>query len=240
MSALYPNPHPPGCFWHQAAEKFGSPNIKWCEETLCQVVSEPANTWSNLAYIVFAGAVFFFARQNRSRAIRWIPWAFLLMGAGSFYYHMSNFYISQILDFVGMYLLIHWLLALNLIRAKLFAGKGAVIFYAAFILANSLLLHWMYLIQYRFQLLIAAVGLLLFVTEFWARKQGSIPRKKIYFVLAIALVLFAQTFSFMDLTRIVCDPTNHFFQGHALWHVLSALGLFFAFKHFAQFERELP
>ena len=33
---------------------FGAPDIKYCEETLCQIISEPSNTWSNLA-LVFAG-----------------------------------------------------------------------------------------------------------------------------------------------------------------------------------------
>ncbi|MEX0799435.1 MAG: ceramidase domain-containing protein [Bacteriovoracaceae bacterium] len=240
MDSLYPNPHPPGCFWHGAAEKFGAPNLKWCEETLCQVVSEPANTWSNIAFFIFAGIIFYFVKDKKSKSLKWIPWAFLLMAAGSFFYHTSNFYISQVLDFFGMYLLIHWLLALNLIRAKIFDHKKAVVFYASFIVANSVILHLMYLGQYRFQMLIAIAGALIFVSEFWARKKGSIPPNKKYFIGAILSVVVAQIFSLLDLTRVICDPTNHFFQGHALWHILSGLGLLLAYKHYEQFDGKLP
>ena len=38
------NPHGVGCPWHSITETWGAPNVKWCEETLCQWISEPANT----------------------------------------------------------------------------------------------------------------------------------------------------------------------------------------------------
>lgn len=240
MLSGYTNPHPPGCFWHEAAEKFGASNIKWCEQTLCNVISEPANTWSNLALLAFGLLIYKMAKSSRSSALKWIPFAFLFMAAASFFYHASNFYISQVFDFLGIYLLIHWLLALNLIRARIFKTKGALIFYAAFIVMNSLALHLMYLFHYKFQVLVAFAGVLIFVTEFWARKKGSTPSQTIWFKLSAGTIIIAQSFSLVDLTRVMCEPSNHLVQGHAIWHILSGLSLFFYFKHIRQFDSELP
>lgn len=240
MIENYLNPHPPGCYWHQAAETFGAPNLKWCEQTLCHAISEPSNTWSNLAYIAIAIIIFISTRKTRSMSLRWVPFAFLLMGVGSFFYHASNFYISQIFDFVGMYFLVHWFIAINLMRAKLMGPRRATIFYINFIIVNILALHIMYLLNLKFQVLIAIAGLLVVATEWAARKKNSIPKEQKWLVIGVILIVSGEVFSLLDLSRTWCDPTNHIVQGHAIWHVLSAIGLFFAYKHFEQFEAELP
>src|SRR5205823_851454 len=52
------NPFGPGCPWWDLHERFGEPNVKWCEERLCAMANEPANTWSNLGYLVVGAAIF--------------------------------------------------------------------------------------------------------------------------------------------------------------------------------------
>ena len=42
------------------------------------------------------------------------------------------------------------------------------------------------------------------------------------FFLALALLAVAAAASLADLTRAWCDPQNHWLQGHAVWHVLTA------------------
>jgi hypothetical protein len=44
-------------------------------------------------------------------------------------------------------------------------------------------------------------------------------------LLSFALTALAFTVWMLDYKRIVCDPANHFFQAHALWHVLTALAV---------------
>ena len=65
MLQVYPNPHPPNCPWHSSADLLGAPNIKWCEATLCGWISEPANTWSNLLYLVSALALYLACQHYR-------------------------------------------------------------------------------------------------------------------------------------------------------------------------------
>lgn len=42
----------------------------------------------------------------------------------------------------------------------------------------------------------------------------------------------AQAASLLDLARVSCDPGNHFFQGHAVWHLGSALALYLVCQHY--------
>ena len=235
MKELLPNPHALGCFWHDAAVKYGAPNIKWCEETLCHLISEPANTFSNIAYFI-ATIVLLYWTKNLSKEHKFAPIAMLLMGAGSFYYHMSNNYLSQIIDFIGMYIFIFWLLTLNLRRLNLFQFKGSIAFYLSFIVLNTVGLHIMYLNRIPFQILVALAGVLIVGTEFMIYKKSQEKYQYKFLGIGVALIIIAESFSILDATRAMCDPQNHIVQGHAIWHVLSAIGLTIAYKHWKQFK----
>ena len=102
---IYPNPHAPSCPWYPITEKVGAPNLKWCEETLCQWVSEPANTWSNLGYMIVAVIVMYLANRNHQNSkLKQLGPIIFFMGAMSFFYHQSNFYFSQIFSLSNIYI----------------------------------------------------------------------------------------------------------------------------------------
>ena len=46
-----------GCPWHDAQQTYGAPNINWCEPSTCGLISEPANSWSNLGFFIIAIAL---------------------------------------------------------------------------------------------------------------------------------------------------------------------------------------
>ena len=68
--SAYPQLTNPACPWTPMRELGGLPNVKWCEDTLCSWVSEPANTWSNLAFLVTAAVLFQATRKETSRTER--------------------------------------------------------------------------------------------------------------------------------------------------------------------------
>ncbi len=225
----YPNPHPPGCFWHDVTEKTGAPNIKWCEETLCSVISEPANTWSNLSYILIALWMIYLTRGS-SKNLRLYPVMILLMGLGSFFYHASNFYPSQIIDFVGMFLFTGWCLGVNLIRLKKLKATSLLAFVLLYSLALTVIMHVMYVSMIKFQLLVLVAGLLISATEFIS-KAGS--RK--WFITSLGLLIIAFSFSISDGSRFWCDPTNHIvMQGHAIWHLIAGLAMGTIYLHYRE------
>jgi hypothetical protein len=230
----YQNPHGPTCPWHQITEKVGAPNIKWCEETLCQWISEPANTWSNLSYIIFGLVLFGLSlRKNHPWQLKIYGPIIVIVGLASFYYHLSNFYISQILDFVGMFFFVAWAIGMNLYRLHRLKLKNLLWFITAYSVVFTVLLHLMYRNEMKFQILIIISAIIIVLTEFSDRRP-AISRK--WFFIALSGLATAFIFTFVDHNRIWCEPTNHgwFSQGHALWHWFSGLGMFFVYFHYAQ------
>lgn len=226
---MYPNPHPDLCPWHEAAVAVGAPNIKWCEATLCGWISEPANTWSNLAYLVLGAVIAWQNRRMPHYELRWMGPAMLLMGGFSLVYHASNNYLTQVFDFLGMYLLVFWMLVINLRRLGWFARERQKAVFVALCVAGTLLVHLMYLAELKFQLIIAAATLAIMISEVMARRYRRVRLGN--FLTGLVLLCVAQAASLADLTRVYCEPGS-WLQGHAVWHVLSAVALYFACRHY--------
>lgn len=231
----YQNPHGPSCPWYSITEAQGAPNIKWCEETLCQWVSEPANTWSNLGYLFVGIIVTWIAYKNRHNfQLKQFGPIIFFMGAMSFFYHQSNFYGSQILDFVGMFFFVGWAKGMNLIRLGKLKKNHLIGFNVLVAVIYTIVMHIMYITGIKFQMLVLISGFLILGTEIAAQKKH---RTDIYwFVASIIILIVAFGFSISDGQRIWCDPTQHgwFSQGHALWHWTAAIAMFTIYKHYSQ------
>ena len=50
-------------------------------------------------------------------------------------------------------------------------------------------------------------------------------------LLSLVLAFIAWT---LDFRRIICDPSNHILQGHAIWHVLSSICFLFLYEFYKQ------
>jgi hypothetical protein len=53
-----------------------------------------------------------------------------------------------------------------------------------------------------------------------------------WFWAALALLSAGAVCSALDVTRVWCDPTHAWLQGHAAWHVLSAASLYALFRFY--------
>lgn len=231
---FYPNPHAPSCPWHHAAEVVGAPNVKWCEVTLCSWVSEPANAWSSMAYILVGLSFLYIYRNHPAPLLRTLAKMNLLIGLFSFIYHASNLYLSQIFDFVGIFLELLMLIGINLARLRLLSYKTIMRFTLVGTILLVALLHFLYLQHLSFQFIVLVLAVLLFGSELYLFSQRKSAQQMHYFAAAISLCMVAISFSLLDVTRIFCDPHNHFLQGHALWHVLASLMFIGIFKHYEQ------
>jgi hypothetical protein len=227
----------PGCPWHALAA-YGPANIKWCEQRLCAWVNEPANAWSNLAFVVVALAVVSLGRRHAATGLlRWFAPLVAVMGACSFVYHASNVWLTQVLDFLGMYMFCCLLLALNVGRLGWLSARALPRVYASTVVAltavTAVIVRYGAPIQaIVFVLIVATV-----VTEGLCRRRAAERYALGGFFAALALMTAAIVCSALDATRVWCDPDDHLVQGHAMWHVLSALSLLPAFVHYRQFAR---
>lgn len=82
------------------------PNIKWCEEILISLIAAPANTWSNLAYIISGVYNFLLVRNERGRLIKLFGPVIIFLGCASFIYHAFYTLFFQFFDLVGMLMFI--------------------------------------------------------------------------------------------------------------------------------------
>jgi hypothetical protein len=83
---------------------------------------------------------------------------------------------------------------------------------------------------------VAACIALALVQEAVLRRRAPGTRYAPWYPLGLVLLGAAALASALDVTRVACDPTNHWLQGHALWHVLTALALL----AFYRFYETLP
>jgi hypothetical protein len=214
------------------------PNVDWCEMQRCSWVVEPANTWSNLAYLAVGLVLYAAARHSPSPHLRFFAPAAVGVGLASGIYHASYSFALQILDFLGMYVFCYLLLTLNLRRAGLLGSRDWWRRFWQLVAATTLLTVLLDFLEVPIQLLVFVLVLAIVGSEVWLRSRdrsagfGS-------FVLAMALIAAAGVFSLLDVTRTWCLPSHAYLQGHAIWHVLSAFGLLASYFHYRQFEEKL-
>lgn len=228
--ALYDNSKremtiPEGCPWHDAQQTLGAPNVNWCEATSCSYINEPANTWSNLGFLI---AALLILRLFKRSDLRFFGWVVFVMGLFSAVYHATNNYGTQHLDFLGMSLMISSVLA---IRLKNSVRAGVSFLFSIFLVLNLLALALLDLFDLPLQFLlllnalpIVAVDLFLGFKKRQLGRYGS-------FLTALGLLVAAQVFAQIDLKRIYCQPDNLILHGHVAWHLLCAIAMVFIARH---------
>ena len=229
MSRLLAPPLPPGCPWRG----FTPPNLDWCERELCGWITNPANAWSNLLYVALGALMWREARRRRAPSLALFGPASVAVGVFSFAYHASYTWLLQFFDFVGMFLFCFAVLAPNAVRMGWIDGRREAPFYLGGVAAASALVPPLFEAGIPIQglvllLVLAAVG-----QELWLRRRdGPRPAHRFWWA-ALALLAAAAVGSALDLSRVWCDPDDHWLQGHALWHLLSAASLYALFRFYA-------
>lgn len=230
----------PECPWVPLRQWGGLPNVKWCEETLCSVVAEPANTWSNLGFLVVAAALYWVVRKDDSRTVRfWAPATFWV-GITSLVYHATVTFVTQVFDFWGMYFFFALVLLLNLVRMGSLAKERLFVTLWVSIFALTALTVVVAKVGLPVQGIIGVLLLGTLVTEFLASKRATSPVVHKYLFLSLGLIGVAGAFSASDASRAWCDRSSHVFQGHAIWHMICAAGIAAAFVHYKQFRAAFP
>jgi len=232
-------PLDPGCPWSDITNAW-LPNIKWCEAQLCGVVVEPANTWSNLAYVLIGIALWWRGRARGDRLQATFGRAEVTVGVFSFLFHMSYSGVLQILDFAAMFVFAGLTLSLNLVRLGWVTPERRVRLYLAGVVLLTGLVVALRLASFPIQWVTPIVILATVASEL-ALGLRTRPRPRYtWFFASLVTLVGAGVVSALDAARVLCDPHDHVLQGHAAWHVLSACSLACAWRFYAQFHGLLP
>lgn len=205
----------------------------WCEEQLCSWIREPANTFSNSAYIIVGILILMNARKLNYPHLKMLGWFSILLGFMSGFYHATSSFFGEVLDYSSMFLISAYVLVANLSRLFTWNPKKMAIY--AFSLFTVSVVG---LVQFR---TVGAVFFFIQITsaviiEVLLRKRANPkPDQKNMFI-SLGLLLSAWLIWTLDTKRIVCDPENHLINGHAIWHVMTAVSIYYLFKFYSQFE----
>ncbi len=233
MTRLLAPPLPPGCPW----SGWTPPNVDWCEEELCAWVTNPANTWSNLLYVALGLLMWREARRRGSRALSLFGPASIAVGVFSLVYHASYTWFLQFFDFVGMFLFCFTVLSMNARRLGWIGAERQTAFYLGGVALFSALVPVLFEVGLPIQGLVGILALAMIGQELVLRRRhGARPAHRLWWT-ALALIAAASICSALDVTRVWCDPTDHWLQGHAAWHLLSAASLYALFRFYAELEQ---
>lgn len=236
MASLYDNLNremtiEKGCPWYEAQQSFGAPNVNWCEPTSCAIVNEPANTWSNLAFLVIGILIITRLNQHQHKVIRDFALIVIAMGFLSLVYHATNNFLTQFFDFLGMYLMTSFVLAFIVQRIRKQASEQLYTLFWFIVALNCCLFIIFETMDIAVQHTVTLNIIVMVVLDLWAGYQEGRLKHYLYFAIALLIMTLAQAISQADLKRVWCEPDNLFLHGHAIWHLLGALGMLFLSLH---------
>jgi len=215
---------------------FGLPNVKWCEAQNPSWVIEPANTWSNLAFVIAGLLMILWGRRAKSPWLRLYGPSMVLLGVFSGLYHASYTYLLQIADFVGMYLVLLCPLFFGIERLGVRIERPFRSF-ALTTIGITILTVALFAVGLPIQILVALLAVAIIGTEVRLWRRGADTNRPFFFA-GIAFLVVGETFSFLDVSRQFCHPEDHLIQGHAVHHVMVALCFLFNFFYCRQIASE--
>eukprot|EP01094_Clydonella_sp_ATCC50884_P001180 TRINITY_DN10898_c0_g1_i1.p2 TRINITY_DN10898_c0_g1~~TRINITY_DN10898_c0_g1_i1.p2 ORF type:complete len:235 (-),score=63.78 TRINITY_DN10898_c0_g1_i1:371-1075(-) len=208
------------------------PNIRWCEQMQCSYVVTPINAWSNVFYLAAALCMYVALHRPATSRRHSAPdlgavfaAATVITGLCSFSYHATYTYVFQIVDFCGMFAFLSVALALALQRARVLPSRRLVLQSTTMTVAFSLMVPLLAMYGVKYQIMIVLQVLALVVLEF-----ASGARDRTHMWRALTFIVLALSASVADQTGAYCDPAS-WVQGHAVWHLLSAVAMFYQAKH---------
>ncbi len=208
------------------------PDIHHCEANLSGWITAPADTWSNVAYIL--AALWIWRRKDEPNA-RTLAAIVLAIGVTSFLFHATYTFAFQVFDYGGMFLYSGWILSLGLRRLGRLDERQARILFAVLAPLSTGLVVVFHSRGVPVQPLFGVQALAAVALEVWLYFAGRehVDRRP----LAAAVALTAAGFVLWDLdhTDWFCRPDDHLIQGHALWHLATAASFVPAFLYYRQF-----
>ena len=217
----------------------------FCEAARSGWVKQPANTLSNLGFVVAGLAV---ARHAGRTALGGTATAYaclvVVLGPASAAMHATQSAAGGHLDLLSMYLVASFAAGYALMRLR---GRGPRLLAGAFLVfvATCELVGTISddvpVVRYSGNLAFAALLLTAIVVEvlLWRRAAAAGgPRTDLRWG-AAALATLLAAFAIWNLTKAAwCDPDS-LVQGHAAWHLLGAVAAYLLFRLWAS-ERSRP
>ena len=215
---------------------FEPATISFCEQRLCSWVVEPANTWSNIGFVLVGLLILLREFRCQRPDLMMIGITAVAVGINSSLFHASGTRWGEIVDVSAMYFISSLFIVLSIKRIWHLSSVTMISWYVTLAASTSAAM-----------VLFGSNGIILFGLHITAAVllEGYFYRSstnRVKFVnLAFMALCFGISFTAwkLDISKVICDPNNHVFGGHALWHLGNALCLWFYYRYQTQFKKGL-
>lgn len=174
------------------------------------------------------------ARHDRARRL---PFGYavifgissIVTGVGSAFYHASLTFIGQFFDVLGMFMLATFMLVYAFERIWTLRLATSI----GLFLTINLFLGWLQFAipdTRRYAFAVVLIVALLFEAFYQKQNKPNITVNTLRF--GVGLLTVAYIIWLLDNTRTLCIETS-LLQGHALWHLLGAVSVWFLYKYYA-------
>lgn len=207
---------------------------------------QPINTYSNLIYFFYGLIIFQLALKDiksfgpkKANTVGNFPYLSLLLAGnfiylsiGSAFFHSSLTWIGQRVDMNATYGLTLSLICIGLVvtsAKKMLSTRRqfAIVGFMLLLIVSFLPLA----LQISSSILLPALFLILFVLATLNYISYRKQRFPLLGVLGVVLLIVAIQIRAMDVAKVNCDPFS-IWQGHALWHFLTATSSLFMYAYF--------
>lgn len=231
----------------------------WCEAVgpKTDMVRQPHNTWSNLGFVLSGLGILTwigFDRQPDASPAHTNPMStgsgiavlygaiVVYMGWASFFFHGSMAQYAGFIDSTSLFAFTGFLVAYNVYRIWEWSDAAFHgLFWGLFALVAGIDLPLVLKsVETWPTVLVIVLAVVALVFEIWTWFRSDVPRNRLgmgfflaAFITAGALWVFSAT------GRPLCDPTGPW-QGHAVWHALTAVCTFLFFLYARTEDPDAP
>jgi hypothetical protein len=237
----------PAHIWDGMTISKSALTVEYCEfNDVKKFFHQPMNTYSNLSYFFFGVLIIQIAQEdyknqkkkslNRMEQFPLLSalmgFYFIYLSFGSAFFHASLTYIGQRVDMNGTYGVSITLLSIGIyhIFYKIHLSDNAKYFWVGS-LALFILAFFKIALLVSSSILLPAMILSLTLLNLISYIQFKKERSILLAILSFALIIIAIQIRTLDVQKVGCDPYS-LYQGHALWHFLTALSSFCSYAFF--------
>lgn len=233
-----------GDVWEGMEMSKSALTVEYCEQNHCnRFFHQKMNSYSNLIYFFFGIWVLLISRRSASHILDNSPGAFyglclIYLAFGSCYFHASLTIQGQRVDMNATYAINIALIGCNLalLFPRFFKQELTRLIYIPALFCVVLIFHPVSMLVSSSVLLplLILVSLGLQITLYIVSKR----KYRIYLVaMSVVILILAFIIRQEDVNKgVICEP-NWWFQGHALWHILTAISSFISFIYL-RFDRD--
>lgn len=197
------------------------PNKCQCEAIQEGLIRQPSSFWSSLAYI-FTGILIYRSLKDKTLELKMWTIVCFLLGMSSMFGHASFTKLALAMDFASIVLVLSFFVVLNLFTLLKIRFGNMLIYFSAY--------YFLIFMAMYFMGKWAKIGicLMIFVLTFQdiVRETGKDLFR--YKNLQLTLFILGLSFAFfvLDENHVMCAP-NSLWQWHSLWHIGTAVAMFF-------------